>query len=206
MQARCLVEDDSVKVEATLDLGDVTGFRLAEQLRESTSDTQEMAARNIGQQIFTDFRVHSAELARLEPPGRPIRLELQLYHASPQQTNDNQWLISLPLPMTQLRRSFGDRDERQQPLRLEQDIDYHTRVRLDPGADRIVTDLPQPCLRSFGPLDYQLTFTREEDAVIIDRRFRLRPATIPTATYPDWIRMLAELDRVEQRKLVLQSR
>ena len=69
-----------------------------------------------------------------------------------------------------------------------------------------MTDLPQPCLRSFGPLDYQLTFTREEDAVIIDRRFRLRPATIPTATYPDWIRMLAELDRVEQRKLVLQSR
>ena len=108
--------------------------------------------------------------------------------------------------MLQMRRSFGDRDERLQPLRIEQDIDYHTLVRLDPGADRMFTDLPQPYLRSFGPMDYQLTFTREGHEVVIERRLRLRPATIPTATYADWIRVLAEIDRKEQRKLVLQAR
>ncbi|MEC7584041.1 MAG: hypothetical protein VYE77_06965 [Planctomycetota bacterium] len=206
VQARCQVEPARVRVEAALDVGDVTGFRLAEQLRESTADRQEMAARNIGQQIFPDFRMHSAELAGLDPPGRPLRLALQLDHASPQPSSDNQWLISLPMPMLQMRRSFGDRDERLQPLRIEQDIDYHTLVRLDPGADRAVTDLPQPCLRSFGPMDYQLTFTMDGQELVIERRFRLRPGTIPTATYSDWIRILAEIDRTEQRKLVLQSR
>ena len=193
-------------MQATIDIGDISGFQMADQLRETTSERQELAARSIGQQLLPAFRIESANLTRLDPPGKALRIELQLQLADLQSSNDDQWLTLLPLPTSQLRESFGDRDERRLPLRLEQDITYRSRVRFDPGEDRMVTDLPPPYLQSFGPLDYQLTFTRDGNAVVIERQMQLRPATITPAVYADWIRLLAEIDRVERRKLVLKSR
>jgi len=202
----CTVTRSSVAAQVTIEIGDTAGYRMIDQLRQSTADARALAARQIGQQIFQDFRMRSAALIDIEPAGTPLRIELELEHTGPQATDQDRWLLSLPLPMAQLRRAFGDRDDRRQPFRLEQDIDFRARIRLHPGDGRVMVDLPPPSLRSFGPLDYQLTFTRDGEAVVIERRLRLRPGTIPVATYPDWIRLLAELDRAEQQKLVLDQR
>ena len=42
--------------------------------------------------------------------------------------------------------------------------------------------------------------------VLIDRRLRLQPATIPVALYPDWLRVLTEVDRAEKQSLPLKKR
>ena len=61
--------------------------------------------------------------------------------------------------------------------------------------------LPPPATFSFGPLDYQLTLSRDGDAVLATRSVRLRPGTIEPALYADWIRVLAAIDQREEQRL-----
>src|SRR5439155_23232875 len=117
--------------------------------------------------------------------------DFELQAADAQQDGEGRWLLPLPLPPGDLRDSFADRDQRTLPLRLTQDVAVHFHVSVDPGDDRDFVELPAPVLETFGPLAYQLTFTRDGRALAIDRRMRLRPATLSVALYPDWLRVLA---------------
>ena len=48
---------------------------------------------------------------------------------------------------------------------------------------------------------YQLTLSRDGEAVLATRSVRLRPGTIEPALYADWIRVLAAIDQREEQRL-----
>jgi hypothetical protein len=198
-----VVEQDRLVLRGRLQLGDLAGFGLADQLRRRTADVQALAARQVCQQLFPGYRVRQANPADLEPPGRPLALEFELQDAGAQAVADDRWLLPLPLPDSRLRESFGDRDERTLPLRLDHDLELQFAVAIDPGPGRRFAALPAPLLLSFGPLDYQLTFSQQRGTVRIERRLRLQPATLPVALYGQWLATLAAIDRAEQQQLVL---
>ena len=102
------------------------------------------------------------------------------------------WLLPLPLPAADLRRTLGDRDERTLPLRQNQDLELRTHVVIDPGAERSVPTLPEPLFVSFALLDYQLTFARDGRRVVVDRHLRVMPGTIEVTLYADWIRSVLQ--------------
>ncbi len=198
----CTLSDTAVVVRAHAGIGDFTGFAIAEQLRRRTADVQKIAARQIGQQLFADWRIRSAAAVGLEPGGKPIALDLELQRAAPQ-ADGSRWLLPLPLPPADLRQTFGDRDERTLPLRQQQDVELRTHIVIDTGPDRELADLPPPLLVSFALLDYQLTFARRDQQVVVDRHLRVHAGTIDVALYADWIHWLAVIDRREQERLVL---
>ncbi|MGE3171096.1 MAG: hypothetical protein AB7O97_00635 [Planctomycetota bacterium] len=201
----CAVTDDT-DLHLQVEVGNYSGYALAEQLRRRTADIRKLAVRQVAQQFFPNWRVRDAAPVGIDPGGQPLRIELHLQDAGPQRFGDDRWLLPLPLPPSDLRSSFGDRDERTLPLQITRDVDMRYRVAMDPGEDREFAALPPPILAAFGPLDYQLTFTRDGHAVVLERRLRLRPGTIQVAVYGDWIRLLAAIDRAEQQRLELLRR
>jgi hypothetical protein len=199
-------DGDAIVVAGRAVIGDVTGYRIADDLRRRTQDVRGVAARQILQQVIEHWRIKSAKVAELEPPGKPLQLDFEVQNAGPQPDGDDRWLLPLPLPTNDLRDSFADREQRTLPLRITRDMQVRHRLAIDPGDDREFGPLPAPLLLSYGPLDYELTFTRTGNKVVIDRRLRLQPATIPVALYADWLRVLTEVDRAEKQSLPLKKR
>lgn len=202
----CTIAEDGTRLAASIRLEGHTGFNYAEQIRRIPNDRQKVVARQFAQQFLEGWRMRSAEFQGLVPPGKPLEMSVEVTGPAAQQDGEGRWLATLPIPPMALRASFGDREERTLPLQLQADLRTLHRVRLVPTGDRVFGELPQPLLVAFGPLDYQLTFAREGDGVVVERRVRMRPATLAPAVYGDWIRLLARIDRAEEQRLPLLSR
>ncbi len=177
------------------------GFSVAEQIRRVPADRQKLAARQIAQQFLQGWRMRNASCTGLEPPGQRFEIEAEATGPAAQAAGEGRWLATLPFPTMSMRASFGDRDERTLPLQIETDLRLHHRMRLSPGEGRRFGALLPPTTHSFGPLDYQLTMTRDGDAVVAERKVRLRTGVIEPALYPDWIRVLARIDQREEQRL-----
>ncbi len=203
IDASCTFGDDGTRMSAAVRLLGHSGFSVAEQIRKIPGDRQKLAARQLGQQFLEGWRIRSAACSGLEPAGQPLQLDLEVTGPAAQADGAGRWLATLPLPPMSLRASFGDRDHRQLPLHQQTDLQFHHRVRMEAGDGRAFAELPSPRLHSFGPLDYQLTFARDGKAVVVDRRVRLHPAVIEPSVYADWIRILATIDRAEEKRLLL---
>jgi hypothetical protein len=150
--------------------------------------------------------VRTAQVAELDPPGRPLLLDCEVQNAGVQQDGTDRFLLPVPLPLSKARSSFGDRDQRTMPLRIAQDIDFRNRIVVEPSENLEFAEPPPPMLLSFGPLDYQLTFSLDGRTMIVDRRLRIRPTTLPSALYPEWLRLLSRIDAAEQQTLSLHKR
>lgn len=201
--ATCTFGNDGTVMRASMHLLGYSGFSAAEQVRKIPADRQKLAARQLGQQFLEGWRIRSAACVGLEPVGKPLQLDLEVSGPAPQQDGDGRWLATLPVPPMRLRATFGDRDERSLPLQLDTDLQFHHRVKMEAGEGRAFGSVPAPRLHAFGPLDYQLTFSREGSALIVERRVRLRPHVIEPGLYADWIRLLAAIDRAEEERLLL---
>ncbi|MSR37886.1 MAG: hypothetical protein EXS02_03480 [Planctomycetes bacterium] len=198
--------NDVLVAKGRLQLGDVTGYGLADQIRRRNKDVRSTAARQLCQQMFEGWRVRTAQVAELDPPGRPLLLDCEVQNAGVQQDGTDRFLLPVPLPLSKARSSFGDRDQRTMPLRIAQDIDFRNRIVVEPSENLEFAEPPPPMLLSFGPLDYQLTFSLDGRTMIVDRRLRIRPTTLPSALYPEWLRLLSRIDAAEQQTLSLHKR
>ena len=196
------VTTERQELEAQVRLGDHTGYQLAEQLRRRTADVQKLAARQIGQQFFANWRIGNAQPVELEPGGKPLQLRLQLRGTAPQEDGDR-WLLPLPFPGADLRQTFGDRDERTLPMKVETDLELTASITFETGDDLAFVELPPPLHVHFLMLDYELTVSQHGRGIRIDRRVRVRPGTVPPNLYGDWIRWLGVVDSAEERRLVL---
>lgn len=197
----CAFEPSTTKLRATVNLHGQAGFSVAEQIRRVPADRQKLAARQIAQQFLQGWRMRNASCTGLEPPGQQFAIEAEATGPAAQASGEGRWLATLPMPTMSMRASFGDRDERTLPLQLDTDLWFRHRVRLTAGEGRRFGALPPPATFSFGPLDYQLTLTRDGDAVVAERSVRLRTGVIEPALYPDWIRVLGKIDQREEQRL-----
>lgn len=206
LDGTCQVGDDGARLRASVSLLGHTGFSYAEQIRRIPADRQKLVARQFAQQFLEGWRMRSAEFVDLVPPGKPLAFAVEVTGPAPQQDGEGRWLVPMPLVPMSLRENFGDREERTLPLQVQTDMRSVNRVRLEPPENRTFGELPAPLLVSFGPLDYQLSFAREGEAVVVERRIRMHPAVLPASMYGDWIRWLAVVDRAEEQRLSLVAR
>ncbi len=200
-----VLERDALLVKGRLKLDDVTGYGIADQIRRRTKDVRNVAARQLCTQLFDGWRVRNAKLAGMDPGGQPLLLDFEVQNAGLQKDGEGRWLLPVPLPHSKLRDSLGDREERKLPMRLAQDLAIHNRFVIDPGEDREFAALPQPLVVSFGPLEYHLTFLRDGRKVVVDRRLRVRPMTLPVSLYGEWLRVIGAIDRAEKQTLSLRA-
>jgi tetratricopeptide (TPR) repeat protein len=207
IEGECAFEKSTTKLRATVHLHGQAGFSVAEQIRKAPADRQKLAARQIAQQFLQGWRMRNAACEGLEPPGQELKLEVDATGPAAQASGEGRALAALPIPKMAMRASFGDRDERQLPLQIDTDLLFLHRIRMTPGEGRRFGVLPKPAVFTFGPLDYQLTMTRDGDAAMLVRSVRLRPGVVEPALYADWIRLLAAIDqREEQRIEILDAR
>ena len=201
VSGECAFEPTTTKLKAVVHLHGQAGFSVAEQVRKAPADRQKLAARQIAQQFLQGWRMRNAACIGLEPPGQELSIEVEATGPAAQASGEGRFLAALPMPTMSMRASFGDRDERTLPLQLDTDLWFRHRVRLTAGEGRRFGALPPPASFSFGPLDYQLTLSKDGDAVLATRSVRLRPGTIEPALYADWIRVLAAIDQREEQRL-----
>lgn len=198
------VENNEIRVEATLEIGDTQGFGLIERLREMKDNQQKLAARQIAQQIFAGFRVRSAALAGTEP-GKPLRIQASLTRGGVQAKSDG-FVMPLPLSPTKYVASFGDRAERTMPFEFLGDLASQWQIDVDPGDGMRFVDCPAPTAIRTGPLTYELQCTRTEHGLRFSRTARIRPGRLPANRFGEWLRALADADRADQMSVPLAAR
>lgn len=204
VRGKAEISGDNVKLEVEVELGDVAGFGIAEQLREQKEDVRKLAARQIAQQLFPGWRVQSAQ-AVIDTPGEPFRLRLRAQRACVQ-ADGERFLVPLPLPPDKLLARLGDRAERTLPLRLPVHTVADWELTLDPGQDRALDEIPAPTEVRIGGLVHSLTFGRAAEGLVIRRHFQLVPTSLPAERFGEWLRALSEADRSDQTTLRLVAR
>jgi hypothetical protein len=194
-------ESGRTRLSARIQVADVAGYGIADQLRRIPADRQQIAARQLSQQFLDGWRIQSAACVDLEPPGSPLALQATAQRPAAQAAGADRFLLACPLPPLSLRANFGDRDERVLALSLTADLSFSHTFRLEPGEGQRFAAPPEGLTAMFGPLDYQLTYSFDGDALILERRFRLRPGRIEPAVYAEWIALLARIDRAEEARI-----
>jgi tetratricopeptide (TPR) repeat protein len=202
VRGRATITGRDVVLRAAVELGDVEGFALAEQLRQLPENRRKLAARQIAQQVFQGQRVEDAVLGAM-PPGGPARIEATL-KCAPVQRDGERFVVPLPLPAARLAASFGDRAERALPWQIDADMEWTWAIELDPGPELRVVALPQPIAVREDPLTLTLDVTMRDGVVACRRHVRVGAAVRPAAVFGDWLRALAAADRADQATLELQ--
>lgn len=204
VRGKATIVDNNVRMQATIEVGDVQGYGLAERIRELKEDVRKLAARQIAQQMLTGWRVQSAQVI-LDTPGESFRLEATAQRSYVQQNGDR-YLAPLPMPPAKLLASLGDRGERTLPARLAIDMTMDWDIELDPGQDLQVAELPPPTFVQQDSLLYRLTVERLGDHLRLRRTIRVQPTTLPKERFADWLRALATVDRADQASLQFVAR
>jgi hypothetical protein len=204
VRGRVAAGDSQLRGTFTVEIRGMQGFAFADRMREMKANVRTLAARQMGQQMFAGWTVEKAAMPVLEP-GSPFRLELTMRRGGVQATGDR-FLAPLPMPPERHVASYGDRAERTLPYRQGQDVQYDWVVEFDPGDDLRVVRVPDPVSLQWGPIDYELTCTRNDGGLRFARRLRLVPATFPAADFGAWLRTLSSADQAEQATIELAAR
>jgi hypothetical protein len=77
---------------------------------------------------------------------------------------------------------------------------------IDPGETFMISVLPEPLLVRERLLDYGLSFTREGEKVVMERRVVVRPGRIPAAAFGEWLDVLKRVDEAENQRIVVEDR
>jgi hypothetical protein len=197
-----LAASGEVACSGSIAFTDVIAFNLAEQLRDLKADVRKLAARQLAQRFFPEWRPVTASLRNLEPPGQTPAVEFTFARRQLQRDGDR-CLLPLPLPQGHFLAAFGDRPGRELPLHLLQEMAADWSILFDPGDSFTVTALPAPVLLRRGPLTYSLRCVPEAGKVRIERHAVLRAATIPPTELAEWLLALQAVDAADASNLVL---
>lgn len=198
VRGRAVVEGSKLTLNVTAEIGDVSGYQLAQQVRDLKENVKKLAARQIAQQLFDGFQVKSAKL--LEGDG-PTRIEAVLQRAAVQPAGDG-FLSQLPMSQNKLVQSYGDRAERVHPCRFTVDQLDDWEIEFDPGELQIAR-LPDPVAIRIGGMQFELRCRRGEHGIVISRQLRMAPTTIAAADFGPWLDGLDAADRAEQATIEL---
>jgi hypothetical protein len=196
------VAGNDVQLQATAEVGDVQGFDLADRTRELKENVQKLAARQITQQLFPDWRVESAQI--LASTG-PFRLEAKLTRTGVQARGE-EFVVPLPMPPGRYVADYGDRTERTLPYHLPADMITDWQIDFAPGPGLRFVSVPEPVSIQQAMLAYELTCTRQGERLRISRSVRLHAGTLPAAKFAGWMRALADADRADQCSIELARR
>ncbi|MEZ6037031.1 MAG: hypothetical protein R3F29_06095 [Planctomycetota bacterium] len=198
VRGRAVVEGKNLVLTVTAEIGDISGYHLAQQVRDLKENVKKLAARQIAQQVFEGFQVKSAKL--LEGDG-PTRVEAVLQRAAVQPAGDG-FLAQLPMAQNKLVQSYGDRAERVYPCRFTVDQLDDWEIEFDPGELQIAR-LPAPVAIRGGGMQFELRCRRAEHGIVISRQLRMSPTTIAAADFVPWLDALDAADRAEQATIEL---
>jgi len=202
-----LADGGSATLEAKLSLRDAPGFALAQQVRDLDANRRVLVGRSLGAQLFEGWQVVAAEL---EPPvpGQRFGATLTLRRRGALQAGeDGRVQLPLPIPRSEAFQRYGDQGPREHPLRLAGLTIERWSLTVDPGDAYRWVDLPSPAREVHPMVDYSLSFTPiDGDRVRIERRFALRPGTIPAAQFDEWVERLRRIDLAESGRVELEAR
>lgn len=204
VRGKALVQDRQLKLDATATIPDVQGLMLAERIRELKDNVQQLAARQIAQQMFPGWRVDAATIPAAAP-GEPLTVQVQLTRSGVQ-PNGTRFVVPLPLPPARFVANYGDRDERKLPFVFPVDLIADWQIELDPGDALGLHRLPPPTALQFGPLSFEQQCTTDGRTVVCRRFVQLQGGTLPAAQFGDWLRTLAQADQAEQATIELAPR
>jgi len=202
VRGEATVAGNDVQLHATAEVGDVQGFDLADRTRELKENVQKLAARQIAQQLFPDWRVESAQIV---PTTGPFRLEAKLTRTGVQARGE-QFVVPLPMPPGRYVADYGDRTERTLPYHLPADMITDWQIDFAPGSELHFVAVPEPVSIQQAMLAYELTCTRHGDHLRLSRSVRLQAGTLPAAKFAGWMRALANADRADQSSIELARR
>ena len=202
-----LAEDGSATLEATLSLRDAPGYGLAQQVRDLDANRRVLVGRSLGAQLFEGWQVVAAEL---DPPptGERFRARLTLRRRSALQEGEaGRAQLPLPIPRSEAFQRYGDQGPRQHPLRLAGLTAESWSLTVDPGPGYRWVQVPTPAREVHPMVDYSLSFTPlDGERIRIDRRFALRPGTIPAAQFEEWVGRMRRIDQAEAGRIELEPR
>lgn len=182
------------------------GYRATEQLRVVEEDVQKVVARQIAGSMFEGWTLRAVELEGLDENGRTLVATAELERRRALEPAGEELLLPLPLAKSDFLRSFGDRGERTTPLRLAGMTASSWEISVDPGEHFAFLEIPPPVRVRHLLMDFNLTFERDGDRVVIRREVVQRPGTIPTSQFAEWIELLRRLDLAEETNLRLVAR
>ena len=202
VRGEATVAGNDVQLHATAEVGDVQGFDLADRTRELKESVQKLAARQIAEQLFPDWRVDSAQI--VSGTG-PFRLEAKLTRTGVQARGEG-FVVPLPMPPGRYVATYGDRNGRTLPYHLPADMITDWQIDFAPGPELQFVAVPEPVSIQQAMLAYELTCTRHGDRLRFSRSVRMHAGTLPAAKFAGWLRALGNADRADQCSIELARR
>ncbi|MBL8747812.1 MAG: hypothetical protein JNK78_01535 [Planctomycetes bacterium] len=190
------IDGSEIRIDAVAEIGDLSGFGLADRLRELKENQQKLAARQIAQQIFSGFRVRNAQIVDAAP-GRPLRIQATVGRAGVQAKGDG-FVMQLPVPPMKFVANFGDRAERTLPFLFPGDVLNEWQIDVDAGATHRFVDCPAPVSIRSRQFEHDLQVVRVGDKLRFSRRTRVLPGSFPANRFGEWLRALTDADRADQ--------
>lgn len=191
-----------LQIQLELEVGDVAGFGIAEQLRQQKQDVQKLAARQIATQLLAGWRVQQAELT--SEPGSAFRLRARARRSAGQRDGEL-LLVPMPMPPMKLMATLGDRAERNLPFRLPMDVWTEFTVTLDLGETAQLAEVPAPVHVAHAGLVFDQQCHLEGRKLVLRRFTRVHPTQLPPSDFAGWLRALAAVDALDQTSLRCRS-
>ncbi|MEQ8763239.1 MAG: tetratricopeptide repeat protein [Planctomycetota bacterium] len=192
-----LQEDGSLRGKGRFMLPSFEGYPIKEQLRRIEATQQRRYALGILNQVWPGARVTDFELVGLDSPEEPLTISFELSLQGALRSG----AIITGLQPLQLTAAFVTRSERVHPLVFGAPMIQVDHIRIDPGPYRFA-DVPDSLVTSLVSGHYGLAFEVTRDGILeIDRTVELEHGEVSPKKYPDFARLLREIDALERKRV-----
>ncbi len=199
-----LEADGSARVQGAVETHGERSYELKDVVRKQA---EEERARELQEQIaeqFAGFESEACTFADLEKPGVPLTRAFKGKVARLAQQAGAKLVLTLPLEkFGPLLSALVNKDKREFDLVLDFDLCQTDELRIRAPAGWQFEKLPHDVLLPCAPLSYSLTFTLEENTLVVRRSLRLGPGRVAVNAYADFVREIRKLSQGEDVTLRL---
>jgi hypothetical protein len=192
-------------LEASLELGGIDGYDLAERVRELDANRRSLVGRNLASQLFSGWTIDEARLPE-RAAGERFHAQVRAVRRGAAQRVGDSTTLPLPLPPSDMFQRYGAPTPRALPLDVRGETTEQWSLLVTPADGLRLAGIPDDLRVSHELCDYVLTCRREGDGVRIHRTVRVRPGRIEPGTFASWVRILQTIDRAEQGRIVFTTR
>lgn len=203
LDIKVTVSSDSVVADGALEIRNISGSRLKEQIRGINPFVRKTLLERFVQQLFPGARLRDGAFENQDSRTQPLRITFTIDAPQLLQSRPEGSSLQLTFLPANLRQAFLGRGERKFPIfaRAENEIIENVEVVID-GDDRILK-APESITLNAPWGNYSFDVQETETGLRIERVVRLKPFLQPADRLNDLVDFAVGVDEKEQERLLI---